>query len=56
MLEVAECLGQTWEEGKEGGEAERLDQVLSRHRLSQCSRAEVLLEQMEGGLMVEPVT
>ena len=35
-------------EGKEGGEAERLGQVLSRGRESQCSRRELLTKQ-DGG-------
>lgn len=35
-------------EGKEGGEAERLGQVLSKRRASQCSRRE-LLKKQDGG-------
>lgn len=38
-------------EGKEGGEAERLGQVLSRDRESHCSRGELLTNRMEDSIV-----
>ena len=48
ILEVYRMLEVGAVKGKEGGEAERLGQVLSRDRASQCFRRELLTKQ-DGG-------